>query len=66
MESGLIRKDPDQGAARSARFHPGGSLGRRLLTVKDLMRTDTDTRSRVEKLARDGAGVDILVGALGA
>jgi hypothetical protein len=32
--------------------------------VRDLMRADADTRSRVEKLARDGAGVDVLVGAL--
>jgi ubiquinone biosynthesis protein COQ4 len=34
--------------------------------VKDLMRAAADTRSRVEKLARDGAGVDVLVDALAA
>jgi ubiquinone biosynthesis protein Coq4 len=32
--------------------------------LKDLMRADTDTRSRVEKLALEGAKVDVLVGAL--
>jgi hypothetical protein len=32
--------------------------------VKDLMRSDTATRSRVERLARDGAGVDVLLEAL--
>jgi ubiquinone biosynthesis protein Coq4 len=36
------------------------------VAVKELMRADADTRSRVEKLARDGAGVDVLVGALAA
>ena len=32
--------------------------------VKDLMRADADIRRHVEKLARDGAEVDVLVGAL--
>ncbi len=32
--------------------------------VKDLMRADTEVRSHVEKLARDGAEVDVLLGAL--
>ncbi len=32
--------------------------------VKQLMRADVDTRGRVEKLARDGAEVDVLMGAL--
>jgi ubiquinone biosynthesis protein Coq4 len=32
--------------------------------LKDLMRADPDTRGRVEKLARNGAEVDVLVGAL--
>ena len=32
--------------------------------VKDLIRADADTRSHVEKLARDGAAVDVLLGAL--
>jgi hypothetical protein len=36
------------------------------VAVKELMRADADTRRRVEKLARDGAGVDALVGALAA
>ncbi|GAG02106.1 unnamed protein product, partial [marine sediment metagenome] len=34
------------------------------VSVKDLMRADIDTRRRVEKLAREGAAVDVLVGAL--
>ena len=34
------------------------------VSLKDLMRADTDTRRRVESLARDGAEVDVLVGAL--
>jgi ubiquinone biosynthesis protein COQ4 len=32
--------------------------------VKELMRSDTETRSRVERLARDGAEVDVLLEAL--
>ena len=32
--------------------------------VKELMRADADTRSQVEKLAREGAEVDVLIGAL--
>jgi hypothetical protein len=32
--------------------------------VKDLMGADADTRSQVEKLARDGAEVDVLMSAL--
>jgi len=32
--------------------------------VKDLMRADADIRSHVERLARDGAEVDVLLGAL--
>jgi hypothetical protein len=32
--------------------------------VKDLMRANADIRSHVEKLARDGAEVDVLIGAL--
>jgi hypothetical protein len=34
--------------------------------LKDLMRADTETRGRVEKLARDGAAVDVLLGTLAA
>jgi ubiquinone biosynthesis protein COQ4 len=34
--------------------------------LKDLMRAASDTRSRVEKLALGGAGMDVLVGALAA
>ena len=34
--------------------------------LKELMRASTDTRSRVEKLAREGAGLDVMVGALAA
>jgi hypothetical protein len=32
--------------------------------VKDLMGADADIRSQVEKLARDGAELDVLIGAL--
>ena len=32
--------------------------------VKDLMRADANIRSHVEKFARDGAEVDVLIGAL--
>ena len=32
--------------------------------VKDLMRADAALRSQVEALARDGAAVDVLLGAL--
>ncbi len=34
--------------------------------VKDLMRAETGVRRRVEKLAREGAQVDVLVRALAA
>lgn len=36
------------------------------VSVKDVMRADTETRSRVERLALDGAGVDVLLEALAA
>ncbi len=34
------------------------------VSVKDLMSADADIRSQLEKLARDGAEVDVLIGAL--
>ena len=36
------------------------------VSVKDLMRANSDIRSNVEKLARDGAALDVLTSALAA
>ena len=52
-----------------ARFHPGGSLGRRLLTkVQDVMQTenlptlleDTDIKSCIQRISKGGLGLAVI------
>ena len=66
-----LRPKLRRGAAIPSEFVDPHALLGELRLFKDpeelrVMRAAADTRSRVEKLARDGAGVDVLVDALAA
>ncbi len=61
-----LRGDATDRADVSCRAGPARELAQATASLKELMRADAETRGRVEKLARDGMGVDVLGGALAA
>ena len=50
----------------SFRAGPARELAEATASLKELMCADAETRGRVDKLARDGVGVDVLGGVLAA